>query len=99
MKTADHHGYAALNLAASAMVLLDHAGNVVFMNLAAEQLFECTSRSLQGQPFWRYFLDGSPIEHLFWDGKRLMYGAKRFELSLTRPGREPLFCACTAVVS
>ncbi|NCV61217.1 MAG: hypothetical protein EBW52_07440, partial [Betaproteobacteria bacterium] len=27
-----------------------------------------------------------------------MYGAKRFELSLTRPGRDPLHCACTAVV-
>jgi two-component system nitrogen regulation sensor histidine kinase GlnL len=98
MKSADQALYASLNLAASAMVLLDHAGNVVFMNLAAEQLFECTARSLQGQPFWRSFLDGAPIEHLFWEGKRLMYGAKRFELSLTRPGREPLFCACTAVV-
>jgi len=69
MKSIEHASFMALNLAASAIVLLDHAGNVVFMNLAAEQLFECTSRSLQGQAFWRSFVDGTPIEHLFWDGK------------------------------
>ena len=97
-KVKDAHAYAALNLAASSFVLLDHAGNAIFMNLAAEQLFECSCRSMQGQAFWRFFVDGAPIEHLFWDGKRSMYGAKRFELSLTRPGRDPLHCACTAVV-
>jgi len=90
--------YSALNLAASAFVLLDHAGHSLFMNLAAEQMFECTTRSLQGQPFWRWFVDGAPIEHLFWEGKRLLYAAKRFELNLTRPGRDALHCACTAVV-
>lgn len=94
----DLSSYRALNLAASAIVLLDHAGHLLFMNLAAEQMFESTSRTLQGQPFWRWFVDGAPIEHLFWEGKMLMFAAKRFELALTRPGREALHCACTAVL-
>jgi two-component system nitrogen regulation sensor histidine kinase GlnL len=79
-------------------VLLDHAGLAVFLNAAAEQLFALSARTLPAHPFWRAFVDAGLLERLFWEGKRELFSAKRLELSLTRPGRDSVFCACTAMV-
>jgi len=90
--------YAALHLAPSALVLLDRAGFAVFLNASAEQLFSISSRTLPNAPFWRMFVDAGPLEQLFWEGKQKLFGAKRLELSLARPGREPAWYACTALI-
>lgn len=90
--------FSALHLAPSAIVLLDHAGIAVFVNAAAEQLFAISARTLPGHPFWRAFVDGHALEHLFWEGRRELFSARRLELSLARPGREAVLCMCTAVL-
>jgi len=78
-------------------VVLDAAGNAVFLNQAAEQLFEVSQRLVAGQPFARLFVDGSAIEQLCVEASVGAFDEKRRDLALERPGREPQQLAVSAV--
>jgi len=90
--------FAGLDLLASGVVVLDAEGRAVFINQAAEQLFEMSQRSLQGQWFARLFANGMIIDALVEEACNNAFGQKHQELLLERPGREPLMLASTAVV-
>ena len=78
-------------------MVLDAAGNAVFLNQAAEQLFEVSQRLVAGQPFARLFVDGSAIEQLCVEASVGAFDEKRRDLALERPGREPQHLAVSAV--
>jgi len=89
---------AGLELLASGVVLLDADGLIVFVNPAAEHLFELSSRSQLGQPFARLFANGVVIDALVEEACNNAFGQKRQELVLERTGREPLVLSSTAIV-
>ena len=60
---------AGFDLLASAVVVLDEDGNTVFLNQAAEQLFEVSQRIAVGHPFARLFVDGVAVGEVeLWRG-------------------------------
>ena len=79
-----------LDLLASPVVVLDADANTLFLNPAAEQLFEISVRIAAGQPFARLFVDGAAIDRLLDEARARRFDETRTELSLTRPGRESL---------
>ena len=89
---------AGLDLLASGVVVLDTDGLVVFINQAAEQLFELSARTLDGQSFARLFVNGGIIDALVEEACNNAFGQKHQELILERAGREPLMLSSTAVV-
>ena len=89
---------AGLDLLACAVVLLDEQGRTRFINQAAEQLFELSQRSLEGELFARQFSNGALIDGLLAEACNNAFGQKRQDITLTRIGREPLAVHCVAVV-
>jgi two-component system nitrogen regulation sensor histidine kinase GlnL len=77
--------------------VLDAAGNTVFLNQAAEQLFEVSQKLVAGQPFARLFVDGSAVLQLCADAGVGAFDERRSEITLERPGREPQHLSMTAV--
>ena len=89
---------AGLDLLALGVVLLDADGNTVFINQAAEQLFDLSSRSMTGHSFARLFANGGLIDALVEEACNNAFGQKRQEIVLERTAREPLTLNSTAVV-
>jgi two-component system nitrogen regulation sensor histidine kinase GlnL len=89
---------AGLELLGSAVVVLDAQGRAVFLNLAAEQLFDTSFRAITGQRFSRLFVDARQLDRLLDEALVNAFEQKRLELVLERTGREPLTCNVTAVV-
>ncbi|MBN9429132.1 MAG: PAS domain-containing protein [Burkholderiales bacterium] len=89
---------AGLDLLASAVVVLDAQGNTVYLNQAAEQLFEVSQRIAVGHSFARLFTDGSAVDTLLLEGLARSFEEKRTDLTLERPGREPQTLLTMAVV-
>ena len=89
---------AGLDLLALGVVVLDADGNTVFINQAAEQLFDLSSRSMIGHSFARVFANGGLIDALVEEACNNAFGQKRQELVLERTAREPLTLNSTAVV-
>lgn len=87
----------ALNLLSTAVVVLDDRGRAVFANLAAEQLFEFSARTLSRQTFSRLFSNGEVIESLLDEARAQAFGRKHQELMLERPQRDPLPLDCLAI--
>jgi len=85
-----HARYAGLDLLTSAVVILDAEGRMVFANTAAETLLDFSLRTTQGQRLSSLLVNGTLIDELFADARRLEYANKRLDFSLHRPGREPL---------
>ncbi len=81
---------AGLNLLASGAVVLDAEGRTVFLNQAAEVLFETSLAILQSTFFSRMFSNGHVIDELLEEACNNKFGQKRTELLLDRHGREPL---------
>ena len=90
--------FSGLDLLAIGVVLLDAAGSIVFINLAGEQLFELSWRSLRGLPFSRLFINGAAIDVLVEEACNNAFGQKRQELLLERAGHESMRLATTGVV-
>ena len=67
---------AGLDLLASGVVVLDAEGRAVFINQSAEQLFELSSRTLQGHPFARMFANGMVIDALVEEACNNAFGQK-----------------------
>jgi two-component system nitrogen regulation sensor histidine kinase GlnL len=89
---------AGLDLLACSVVLLDALGRTRFVNQAAEQLFELPLRAIEGAPFARLFTNGVIIDALLEEACNNAFGQKRQDITLERPGREPLPVHCVAVV-
>ncbi len=82
--------YAGLDLLTSAVVILDHEGRMTFANTAAETLLDFSLRTMRGQRLSSMLVNGSLIDELFTDARRLEYSNKRLDFQLHRPGREAL---------
>ena len=82
--------YSGLDLLTSAVIILDAEGCMVFANTAAEALLDFSRRTAIGQRLAGMLVNGSLIDELFADARRLEYAAKRLDFPLHRPGREPL---------
>jgi two-component system, NtrC family, nitrogen regulation sensor histidine kinase GlnL len=89
---------AGLDLLACAVVLLDAQGRTVFVNQAAEQLFEVPLRVLLGQPFSRQFVNGAVIEGIVAEATANRFSQRRQDLSLERTARDALALHCVAAV-
>jgi two-component system nitrogen regulation sensor histidine kinase GlnL len=79
-------------------VLDDAEGRTVFINQAAEQLFELSSRTMIRASFARMFANGMVIDALVEEACNNAFGQKRQDLVLERTGREPILSSSTAVV-
>jgi two-component system nitrogen regulation sensor histidine kinase GlnL len=80
--------YAGLDLLTSAVIILDETGRVAFANAAAETLLDFSLRTTRGQRLSSLLVNGSLIDELFADARRLEYSNKRLDFQLHRPGRE-----------
>lgn len=93
----DRAHFAGLDLLALAVVVLDAQGRVIFLNQAAEQLFDLSIKAVTGQPFSRLFANGELIDSLVVEACNGSFGQKRQELVLERIGRDPLMMNSTAI--
>ncbi len=89
---------AGLHLLASGAVVLDALGHTVFINQAAEVLFETSLSVLKGGVFSRLFTNGHLIDELLEEACNYKFGQKSTEINLERHGRDALHFYVTAVV-
>lgn len=82
--------FAGLDLLAGAVAVVDRAGNLLFLNDAAEELFEVSLRRARGQPFAALFVGSAELDRLLQEALAGHFDERRTELTLTRPGRETL---------
>ena len=79
-----------LDLLASAVLVLDADGRIVYSNPAAENLLESSSKTLVGQTLGDLFINNEELSHVFSQALEHQFADKRLDLTLERPGREPL---------
>jgi two-component system nitrogen regulation sensor histidine kinase GlnL len=91
-----HHR--SFDLLSTAILIVGDAGNVVFANQAAEQLFGVSRRNLIGQPVARLFVDDGVAQRLLDEARANDLGAQRLLAELRRPLNEPLSVQVTATV-
>ena len=80
--------FAGLDLLTSAVIILDDKGCVVFANTAAQAMLDFSLRTIRGQRLSSMLVDGTLIDELFADARRLEYSNKRLDFQLHRPGRD-----------
>ncbi|MGZ5781417.1 MAG: PAS domain-containing protein, partial [Burkholderiaceae bacterium] len=81
---------AGLDLLASAVVILDTEGRIIYANPAAEHLFESSSKALSTHKLTEIFLNGEDLVAVFKQAVEHQFADKRQDLTLERAGREPL---------
>ncbi len=81
--------YAALDLLATGVLIVDAGGAVRFANQAAELLLDSSRRHLTGQPVQRLFADELLLERLMQEAADDV-GRQRHVVELRRPLREPV---------
>jgi two-component system nitrogen regulation sensor histidine kinase GlnL len=81
---------AGLDLLASAVVILDTEGRIIYANPAAEHLFESSSKALSSHKLTEIFLNGEDLVEVFKQAVEHQFADKRQDLTLERAGREPL---------
>src|SRR5450830_1391617 len=79
-----------LDLLASAVIILDANGGIVYANAAAENLLESSFKVLSQQKLSELFLNGKELANLFYQAVEHQFADKRLDLVLERAGREPL---------
>ena len=82
--------FASFDLLATAVLLVDGRGRVVFANQAAELLFEVSRKHIAGQKVTRLFVDEAAIARMLDDIRASVHDQWRQVLELRRPLREPL---------
>ncbi len=80
--------FAGLDLLTSAVIILDDKGCVAFANTAAETMLGFSLRTVRGQRLSSMLVNGTLIDELFADARRLEYANKRLDFQLHRPGRD-----------
>jgi two-component system nitrogen regulation sensor histidine kinase GlnL len=81
---------AGLELLASAIIILDREERIIYANPAAEHLFEISSKALTSHKLAEIFLNGADLAEVFKQAVAHQFADKRQDLTLERPGREPL---------
>jgi len=79
-----------LELLASAVILLDQQGCIVYANAAAENLFETAVRALRGQKLAELFLNTETLDADFLQACAHQFDDKHQDLRLERAGRDAL---------
>ncbi|WP_343588154.1 PAS domain-containing protein, partial [Herbaspirillum sp.] len=79
-----------LDLLASAVIILDQRGGIVYANAAAENLLESSFKVLSQQKLPELFLNGAELSALFSQAIEHQFADKRLDLVLERASREPL---------
>lgn len=92
----DKDRFQGLDLLATAVLVLNWRGIVVFANQAAEQLFEISRAKLIGQQAQRLFAGDQPVDQLLEEAEANALGQRRQILELRRAMREPLLVQATA---
>lgn len=90
--------FAGLELLGSGVLVLDAAGRIVFVNLAACQLFGLTARRMLGLSFEPLFVDSHVLGGLMQQLRQRAFGQQGLDLALAIPGSEPLPVHCLAVM-
>ncbi|MFT5644881.1 MAG: two-component system nitrogen regulation sensor histidine kinase GlnL [Janthinobacterium sp.] len=83
-------GLVGLDLLASAVILLDAEGRINYVNPAAEILLENSLKALSRQKLRALFGNPDELDHVFAQALEHRYADVRQDLTLERPGREPL---------
>ena len=81
---------AGLDLLASAVLILSEDGAILFANLAAEDLLECSRKTLMSQKLSTLFVNGADLVELCRQAVAHQFADKRQDLLLERAGRVPL---------
>ena len=81
---------AGLDLLASAVILLDAAGRINYVNPAAEILLENSLKALSRQKLASLFGNPEELDHVCTQALEHRFADVRQDLTLVRPGREPL---------
>lgn len=79
-----------LDLLASAVLILDTDGRIVYANAAAESLLENSFKVLHQQRFAELFIHGDKLAQIVAQARLHQFDEKREDLVLERPGRVPL---------
>lgn len=83
-----------LDWLASAVLILDRDGKVVYINPAAEDLLEYSSKVLLSQSLKQIFANSDELERICSQVRHRDPAEKRQELTLERVGRSPLHVHC-----
>jgi two-component system nitrogen regulation sensor histidine kinase GlnL len=81
---------AGLELLASAVVVLDCDGRIVYANAAAENLLESSLKALSRQTLSALFLNTEELDHICAQAREHKFSDLRQDLMLERAGRDPL---------
>ncbi len=81
---------AGLELLASAVLILNEAGRVMYANAAAEDLLDSSAKALSHHKLAEIFTNGAELAAICQQAKAHMFADKRQDLSLHRNGRPPL---------
>ena len=79
-----------LDLLASSVIVLDASGRITYVNAAAENLLESSSRALLQQNLSDVFQNGEELVQVFRQALAHQFADKRLDLTLERAGREAL---------
>jgi two-component system nitrogen regulation sensor histidine kinase GlnL len=88
--------FSGLDLLATAVVLLDEGLRIKYANIAAEQLFAVSQRSLLTQLFPGLFTEPGSLADLLRQAMRQERGFADQDLILARVGQDPLHLNCIA---
>jgi len=80
----------AFDLLASSVIILDTEGRITYVNAAAENLLEISSRNLLNHRLNEVFHNGKELVQVFRQALEHQFADKRFDLTLERIGREAL---------
>lgn len=83
-----------LELLSTAVLVLDDAFRVGYVNPAAEALLETASRTLIGQPFLHLFPELEDLEDVVREALNAHWSYSAHNVGFPRTGREPLQLAC-----
>jgi two-component system nitrogen regulation sensor histidine kinase GlnL len=90
------NAFAGLELLATAVFILDADLRVLYANPSAENLVAASSRSLAGNVFCALFTDAQLLEAKLAEAVAKSWGFWDQDLTLTRPGADPLALSCLA---
>lgn len=94
----DRNPFAGLDLLGSGALVLDPHGQVMFINLAACQLFGLDARRIRGMNVDALFKDAQPLHALLEALRQQRFVQHGLDLALAIPGADPVPVHCLAVM-